>query len=318
MKFPLIALCSLLFIVPACGNSEASSAVKEGKGSSSAPSGTLYFDFAGTTIYRYDLANGKKTTAIGADANRNGWDLSHDASVFTLTGRPVNKDLRSVAVSKQDNGSGSAAELFSIGTDGRKAIAIRSPDGSKYAVSGLFNDGNHLRITDAGGKLIETIRNIDGQVVHNNPVWMPDNTLLLGIDGRMMKSSPDFKGFALIREMPGKRWGTPAVSRDGSMIAYVTDGQVWVMDKFGKNARQVTSGNTMKVYPEFSPDGKYIVAGVLKSLHATSSGTRYLYVFPADAGRHRIDTDSHDKTVMPVSQEGARLPEAVGSQVLWR
>ncbi len=53
----------------------------------------------------------------------------------------------------------------------------------------------------------------------------------------------------------------PRWSPDGKHIAYVTGGQVWVMEEDGDDAKKVTSISTGAGNPVWSPDGKWIAFG---------------------------------------------------------
>jgi len=47
-------------------------------------------------------------------------------------------------------------------------------------------------------------------------------------------------------------------SKDAARLAFVRNGQIWVSDALGRNAKQVTFDSTRKVSPVFSPDGRSI------------------------------------------------------------
>ncbi len=53
----------------------------------------------------------------------------------------------------------------------------------------------------------------------------------------------------------------PRWSPDGEHIAYVTGGQIWVMEEDGDDAKKVTSISTGAGNPVWSPDGKWIAFG---------------------------------------------------------
>lgn len=53
----------------------------------------------------------------------------------------------------------------------------------------------------------------------------------------------------------------PRWSPDGKHIAYVTGGQIWVMEEDGDDAKKVTSISTGAGNPVWSPDGKWIAFG---------------------------------------------------------
>lgn len=50
----------------------------------------------------------------------------------------------------------------------------------------------------------------------------------------------------------------PAVSPDGSKIAFVRNGDIWVMDTSGANQKQLTSGVEIDIAPRWKPDGSTI------------------------------------------------------------
>lgn len=91
----------------------------------------------------------------------------------------------------------------------------------------------------------------------------------------------------------------PVFSLDGEWIAYVTwsdleGGQLWKVDKQGRNIQKLTtvSGNYQR--PAWSPDGKYIavVKGEPKLNDRDAEGIGHLLLIDANNGNMRVITDS--------------------------
>ncbi|MFP5354143.1 MAG: hypothetical protein ACLGIK_03170 [Gemmatimonadota bacterium] len=77
----------------------------------------------------------------------------------------------------------------------------------------------------------------------------------------------------------------PRFSPDGKQVVFVSDrsggDNVWIMSLDGKDTTQVTKGNTSGyVSPEWTPDGKYVVASKSGALF----GTAKLWMYNVDGG----------------------------------
>jgi len=72
----------------------------------------------------------------------------------------------------------------------------------------------------------------------------------------------------------------PAVSPDGTRIAYTRDGSIYVMDTSGANIKQITQGNG-DVLPRWRPDGQAI--GFIRTV-AGSYNQGLLYSVPSSGG----------------------------------
>jgi tricorn protease len=64
----------------------------------------------------------------------------------------------------------------------------------------------------------------------------------------------------------------------GGRIAFVYGGDLWTVDANGGEARRLTSGDGLELFPHFSPDGKRI------AFTGEYSGTKQVYVIDADGG----------------------------------
>lgn len=83
--------------------------------------------------------------------------------------------------------------------------------------------------------------------------------------------------------------GQPRYSPDGRQIVFTSDRnggeQVWVMDTDGRNARPITRGeNGHYVSPDWTPDGRYIVASRNVSQTANFADAYDLYLYHVQGG----------------------------------
>src|SRR5579871_334337 len=70
----------------------------------------------------------------------------------------------------------------------------------------------------------------------------------------------------------------PALSPDGSRLAFVYRGDVWVADASGGRATPLTRNVEMDAYPQFSPDGNWV------SFSSLRTGNWDIFVVPAAGG----------------------------------
>src|SRR5262249_47097944 len=73
----------------------------------------------------------------------------------------------------------------------------------------------------------------------------------------------------------------PALSPDGSLLAFDWNGDVWVVPTKGGTARQLTQNPARDTEPRFSPDGKEI------AFVSTRDGSPQVYVIPVEGGTPR-------------------------------
>jgi len=70
----------------------------------------------------------------------------------------------------------------------------------------------------------------------------------------------------------------PAISPDGTKLAFVYKGDIWVADSSGGFATPITRNIELDAYPKFSPDGKWIAFSSLRN------GNWDIYVVPSTGG----------------------------------
>jgi len=80
---------------------------------------------------------------------------------------------------------------------------------------------------------------------------------------------------------------------NNNLVAFVYAGDIWTVTANGGEARRLTSHEGFELFPKISPDGKWI------AFSAEYSGSRQVYVMPAEGGKPRQLTWYNSVGVMP-------------------
>ena len=80
---------------------------------------------------------------------------------------------------------------------------------------------------------------------------------------------------------------------NGDLVVFVYAGDIWSVPAAGGDARRLTSHPGLELFPKISPDGRWI------AFSAEYSGSRQVYVMPADGGTPRQMTYYNDVGIMP-------------------
>lgn len=146
------------------------------------------------------------------------------------------------------------SEKFGFGEGG-----AFSPDGKWY---GPLQDDRGFFFLGADGQRLPLKLSITDR--STNAAWSPDGRYV------QINDSPDWlivdmqtlrfhklrnvsHGGIFESQNPWNPW-----SKDGTRLAFVRDGQVWVGDARGNGAKQLTFDATTKGFPTFSPDGRSV------------------------------------------------------------
>jgi Tol biopolymer transport system component len=132
----------------------------------------------------------------------------------------------------------------------------------KYISYEGVRDYSAVYIVDASnGSLIKTFGNFKKNEPYFSPSWAPDGSLYLQgmttINNGIYKVESDFSS---IRKISNDLTNVskPSVSPDGKSIAFIKDGQVWLMSIDGTNPTQLVKNQATFSNPTWSPDSKYI------------------------------------------------------------
>lgn len=80
---------------------------------------------------------------------------------------------------------------------------------------------------------------------------------------------------------------------NGNLIAFVYAGDIWSVNANGGDAKRLTSHAGIELFPKISPDGRWI------AFSAEYSGSRQIWVMPAEGGTARQLTFYNSQGVMP-------------------
>jgi tricorn protease len=80
---------------------------------------------------------------------------------------------------------------------------------------------------------------------------------------------------------------------NSNLVAFVYAGDIWTVNSAGGDARRLTSHEGMELFPKISPDGNWI------AFSAEYSGTRQVYIMPADGGKPKQLTFYNSVGLMP-------------------
>jgi hypothetical protein len=143
-----------------------------------------------------------------------------------------------------------------------------SPDGQRIALTtgrkeGIVTTGDQVIVIDRAGKLLATFEGF------GDPAFLPDGGLIVA--GAALNGERRNEGLHVIDRglRTPRRLGSgnetarwPAVSPDGSRIAFVRNGEVWTMAASGADAKPMITGSDAR-YPAWSPDGRYLAASTI-------------------------------------------------------
>jgi WD40-like Beta Propeller Repeat len=146
-----------------------------------------------------------------------------------------------------------------ISTSG-EYIALTFPNKSKTGtMSDLAANGVKVVIIGVNNQSISEF------LGYQQAAWMPDGRLIVAGDGKSKQGlfiiDANFKTIKRLVEDYNTAQ-LPAVSYDGKYLAFVYNGEVWVMNLKTNSMKKVIYG-TPTGFPTWSPDGKYLAVNVI-------------------------------------------------------
>jgi Tol biopolymer transport system component len=262
-------------------------------------------------------------------------------------------DGRKIAFIRGDP-AGEPYGVYVIGADGRGLAKISgevlaeesrpawSPDGARivfsgYAASELPVRDNFVQtdlyVVDVEGG--RPTRITAGETIDRDPAWSPDGSRILFVRAKGLRVEEDPtpehipqiyatdapEGSKVVRMTDISRGASnPAWAPDGSLIAFESDGDIFVMNRGGDDVTRLavepSAGENPNPHPTYgnyepgwSPDGKRII------FVSDRDGDRYLYVMPATGTEDQAVrlTDSPEEEFHPAWQPSPTEGDATPS-----
>jgi len=136
----------------------------------------------------------------------------------------------------------------------------------------------------------------DGTIAFVTAVDSENTIATIGIDGQGMRTL-----------VPGEE---PALSQDGTRIAFVRNDDIYVMDVDGSNVRPLVAAPHRDEFPQWSPDGETVVYDNLGASPATESGfsdTSVIMSVPASGGTPTQVSSKQQSSEPSYSPDGSRI-----------
>jgi dipeptidyl aminopeptidase/acylaminoacyl peptidase len=270
------------------------------EGGNSRPNGNFvgriyYADVSGA--HRIDVATGK-TTALGLSGN---FDVRSDGVVVY-----VNKQGEMILTNDQGSNArrvnvyGSKNYSPRISPDGTRIAyyGMQKPDGLEAAMMAAYSNANlEPLVVSADGRLVAAFGTAYAQ-----PTWTPDGRLIVagakptnaqgnGATTGLFISDVSLRRLARIAvdfDAPH----SPAVSPDGTRLAFANGPNLWVCNLDGSSLRKLYDGSTRHVlYPAWSPDGTALTFTDNQVVGIVSLAGEELPLKTADGGIVRSDSE---------------------------
>ena len=133
-------------------------------------------------------------------------------------------------------------------------------------------------VFDLTGKEIVSI------VGYDDATWTPDGKIIATgklYDAGLFEIDPTTKSVRPIAPAMASPF-QPDVSPDGKMIAFITGNKVWLIDRDGKNLRQLFQDGRNQQRPAFSPDGTKVAFIICNQLGVDASGEVFVFDLKAN------------------------------------
>jgi hypothetical protein len=269
------------------------------------PGKLIFRDWSRTKmIQRVDLTSGKEETI--ADGTLPSMAGNRLFAYVDSTGAFIMRDAAAAPPVKTLNTMRFNEEAVGplLSPDGKRVVATVRRDGPPDAIGSAklpLMPTPSVGVFDLAGKEIVSF------VGYDDAAWTPDGKLIATgkyNDPGLFELDPATKKVRPIDPNIGVT-NQPSVSPDGKTVAFVTGNKVWLIDRDGKNLRQLFLDGHNQQRPAFSPDGTK-VAFVLCNLFAMDS-TGELFV---------LDLKSQELTPLRTNTGWALVPDP-SSRLSW-
>ena len=205
--------------------------------------------------------------------------------------------------------------LHNVRFDEQVLGPLLAPDGARLAAS-VYRAGPSTTIgsvTVPGAAVLSTgVFDLDGHelvsfVGYDDPAWTPEGKLVATgslTNPGLFELDPATKDVRAI-DARVTAPSCPAVSPDGTTIAFVTGGKVWLIGRDGKNLRQLLQDGHVQQRPAFSPDGTKVAAVICNTVANDVTGEVFV-----------IDVKSRDVTPLRTSTGMTLVPDT-SSRLNW-
>jgi hypothetical protein len=159
---------------------------------------------------------------------------------------------------------------------------VLSPDGTRL-LGTVYRPGPQTQIggttfpgvaTLSAGVFDLSGREVVSIVGYDDGTWTPDGKIIatgaLNAPG-LFEIDPGTKAVRAIDAQVAAPFG-PSVSPDGRTVAFVTGNKVWLIDRDGKNLRQLFQDGRSQQRPAFSPDGTKVAFIICNTVAIDATG----------------------------------------------
>jgi hypothetical protein len=163
-----------------------------------------------------------------------------------------------------------------LSPDGTRLLGTVQRPGPESRIGGLTFPGVatlSVGVFDLTGKEIVSI------VGYDDATWTPDGKIIATgklYDAGLFEIDPTTKSVRPIAPAIASPF-QPDVSPDGKTIAFITGNKVWLIDRDGKNLRQLFQDGHNQQRPAFSPDGTKVAFIICNQLGVDASGEVFVF-----------------------------------------
>lgn len=301
-----------LFILFACSKSAKESEAQNGL------AGKIFFTWADEGVQQLNMSTLEKKLILPPDTKRNGFDVSRNLQkILILTDIQGDYDQEELKLINISNNAIIWSKRVPVGDHSGYSNPLLSHD-ENYILANSFLPEKIILI-DRKKDEIHVLTDFQGKKF-KEACWMPDGSILLCTEEAIYQSSPPFDQLKLIYKPGFDSWHSLAVSPDGKRIAFVGGNHIQMIYADGTNLIQVSESSGKEGAPAFSPDGKFLLAGMHQFAGGAGPWGNYynMYTFPADGKKHQIEEGKNSGKVRMVVPKNERDVQAFNQRVHWR